>query len=73
MTRLILALVLFLVRPLAAQSPQEPAPPAGGGDTPGDQTAKPAVQEDAASAPAARSPEMQVTQTDAGGRRKRAQ
>ena len=65
MIRPTLALVLFLVSPLAAQSPQEPSPPASGGDTQSDQTAKPAVAEDAAAAPKARSPEMQVTQTDA--------
>ena len=65
MTRLILALVLFLATPLVAQSPQDPVPPAGGGDTAGDESAKPAVPEDAGAAPKARSPEMQVTQTDA--------
>jgi len=65
MIRPTLALVLFLVSPLAAQSPQEPSPPAGGGDTQSGQTATPAAAEDAASAPKARSPEMQVTQTDA--------
>jgi hypothetical protein len=55
-------LVLALVAcALAAQSPQEPSPSA---ET---QTAKLAGQEDAASAPAARSPEMQVSQTDAAG------
>jgi hypothetical protein len=65
----VLALTLFtcLSITLAAQSPQDPAPSGAGGGTPGEaQTAKPVDHEDAASAPAARSPEMQVSRTDAG-------
>ena len=57
----------MLLSTLAAQSPQEPNPPAVGGDTPSQaQTANSAVPEDAASTPGARSPEMQVSRTDAG-------
>jgi hypothetical protein len=66
MIRLALILVACLLSVLAAQSPQEPAPPSGTGDTPAQaQTANPAVPEDAVSAPKARSPEMQVSRTDA--------
>lgn len=57
-----LTLVVFLASTLAAQTPQEPA-----GGSPGEApTAKPAGQEDLPSAPAARSPEMQSSQTNAG-------
>jgi hypothetical protein len=55
---LALTLVAFLSITLAAQPPQQPAPPAQA------PTANPASPEDTASAPAARSPEMQVSQTD---------
>jgi hypothetical protein len=66
MTKLALALVAFLSSTLIAQPPQAPGPSGGGDGTPGQaQAAKPAVPEDAASAPKARSPEMQVSQTDA--------
>ena len=66
MTRRALTLVAFLLSALAAQSPQEPGLSGGGGGTPGQaQTANLAVPEDAISAPKARSPEMQVSQTDA--------
>jgi hypothetical protein len=64
---LALILAAFLSLTLAAQSPQEPAPRGVGGDTPSEaQTLKPVGQEDAASPPAVRSPEMQVSRTDAG-------
>src|SRR5208283_2643632 len=67
MSRLALTLVAMWLSTLAAQSPQEPNPPAVGGDTPSQaQTANAAVPDDAASAPGARSPEMQVSRTDAG-------
>ena len=59
MTRLALTLFAFLSSGLMAQPPQAPG-------TPGQaQAAKAAVPEDAATAPKARSPEMQVSQTDA--------
>ena len=65
MIRLALTLAALLSSVLAAQS-QEPGPSSGGGDAPGQaQAANPAVPEDAVSAPKARSPEMQVSQTDA--------
>ena len=68
MTRFVLALVLLLLRSLAAQTPQNPGPPGVGGDTPSKAlTAKPAGQETPASAPAARNPEMQVYRSGAGG------
>ena len=64
---LALILAAFLSLTLAAQSPQEPAPRGVGGDTPSEaQTLKPVGQEDAASPPAVRSPEMQVSRADAG-------
>jgi len=64
---LTLALLVCLSIPLAAQTPPAPAPPGLDGGPPGEaQTAKPAGQEDAVSAPVARSPEMQVSRTDAG-------
>jgi hypothetical protein len=63
----LLTLAAFLSLTLAAQSPQEPAPRGVGGDTPSEaQTLKPVGQEDAATPPAVRSPEMQVSRTDAG-------
>ena len=66
MTRLALSLVACLMSTLAAQPPQDPSPSGEGGGTSGQaQAAKPAVPADAASAPKARSPEMQVSQTDA--------
>src|SRR6202142_4556615 len=59
--------VVFLLSTLAAQPPQEPAASGDSGGTTGEaRTATPAGQEDAASSPAARSPEMQVSQTHAG-------
>ena len=64
---LALTLVACLSITLAAQPPQAPSPSGGGGGTPSEaQKANPAVPEDAASPPAARSPEMQVSRTDAG-------
>jgi hypothetical protein len=60
-----LGLGIFLVSVLAAQTPPEPGP-SGAEDTPTQTaTANPADPDDAASAPKARSPEMQVSQTDA--------
>jgi len=59
------AVGILIVSALAAQTPPEPAPSGGGGASGQTQTAKPAGQEDAASAPKARSPEMQVSRADA--------
>src|ERR1019366_5432242 len=60
MPGLALGLCTCLSIALAAQPPQEPGPSR---EPP---TAKPAGQEEAAAAPAARIPEMQVSRTDAG-------
>jgi hypothetical protein len=61
MTRcLTLTLAACLSIALAAQEPQGPDPPGQA------QTAKPAGQQDPASTPVVRSPEMQVSRTDAG-------
>ena len=60
-------MVACLSMTLAARPPQGPSPSSETGDAPGEAPlAKPADQADAPSAPAARSPEMQLSQNDAG-------